>query len=86
LIVFGNVQRERVLSAGRTILERLGEPLDLDGSYGASVGIAFSNNPSELLRQADVALYSAKRQGRGQMAVYSAELLALNKQPIKTSA
>jgi diguanylate cyclase (GGDEF)-like protein len=89
VIVIGNAHRERVLSVGRTILEHLGEPLDLEGavcSFGASVGIAFSDNPSELLRQADVALYSAKRQGRGQMAVYSAEMLTLNQHPIRTSA
>jgi diguanylate cyclase (GGDEF)-like protein len=89
VIVFGNAHHDRVLSAGRAIIEHLGEPLDLEGtvcSFGASVGIAFSDNPSELLRQADVALYSAKRQGRGQMAVYSAELLAFDEQPIKTSA
>jgi diguanylate cyclase (GGDEF)-like protein len=78
VIVFGIAKRDRVLSTGRVIVEQLSRPVNFDGatySFGASVGIAFSHNPSDLLRQADVALYSAKRRGRGQVAVYSADLL-----------
>eukprot|EP00903_Cladosiphon_okamuranus_P001225 g1223.t1 len=88
VIVFGRAKRERVLSAGRAIVEHLSLPVNLDGatySFGASVGIAFSENPSELLRQADVALYSAKRRGRGQVAVYSADLLDFRHVPLQSS-
>lgn len=89
VVVFGRARRERVLSAGRAIVEQLSQPVNLDGatySFGASVGIAFSHNPSELLRQADVALYSAKRRGRGQVAVYSADLLDFRHVPIQPAA
>ena len=77
-IVFGEANRERIFSTGRTIIEHLSQPMRLQDvvcHFGASIGISFSKNPSELLRQADVALYAAKRRGRSQMAVYSAELL-----------
>jgi diguanylate cyclase (GGDEF)-like protein len=89
VIVFGRAKRERVLSAGRMIVEQLSRPVQLDGasySFGASVGIAFSHNASELLRQADVALYSAKRRGRAQVAVYSADLLDFRHVPIQPAA
>ena len=89
VIVFGSAKRERVLSAGRAIVEQLSRPVKLDGatySLGASVGIAFSNNPSELLRQADVALYSAKRRGKGQVSIYSAGLFDFREAPIPTGA
>ncbi|WP_051799121.1 putative bifunctional diguanylate cyclase/phosphodiesterase [Catenuloplanes japonicus] len=47
-------------------------------SVEASVGIAFRNNPGTdgdtLLHQADVAMYTAKRAGRGRYAVYAPEL------------
>jgi diguanylate cyclase (GGDEF)-like protein len=78
VIVFAETGRERVLAAGRAIIDTLSKPVKIDGasySFGASVGIAFARNPSDLLRQADVALYSAKRRGKAQMAIYSADLL-----------
>lgn len=85
VVIFGSADRDEVLRTGRSLLEILSRPVTLSGvefSLGGSVGLAFSNNPSELLRQADVALYSAKRQGRGQVAVYSADLLDLSKSPL----
>jgi|GEM_PF-2081059 len=86
VIMFGNASRERVLSAGRAIIDHFSKPLHLNDAiceFGASVGVAFSRNPTDLLREADVALYSAKRRGRGQMAVYSAELMAFKGVPVE---
>lgn len=88
VIVFGRAGRERVLSVGRVIVEQLSVPVNIDGatySFGASVGIAFSHNPSELLRQADVALYSAKRRGKGQVSVYSTDLLDFRQLPVQSA-
>ena len=56
----------------RRIVEALGSPFPLDDvvlEVSASVGIAFSTpratDPEELLREADVAMYQAKRSGGG---------------------
>ena len=56
----------------RRIVEALGSPFPLDEvvvEVSASVGIAFSTpkgtDPEELLREADIAMYQAKRRGGG---------------------
>ena len=56
----------------RRIVEALGSPFPLDDvvvEVSASVGIAFSTpketDPEELLREADIAMYQAKRRGGG---------------------
>jgi diguanylate cyclase (GGDEF)-like protein/PAS domain S-box-containing protein len=58
-------------------------PYRLEGSaaellVGTSVGVALSRDPSrsaeQLVREADTALYEAKRRGRGQVQMYSGEL------------
>jgi predicted signal transduction protein with EAL and GGDEF domain len=61
----------------------LGQPYDIDGVtvvIGASVGIAWgrkdAHNPTDLLKAADLALYSAKSEGRGRYRFHSAEMLA----------
>jgi len=61
------------------ILAELREPFVLDGldiQASASVGIAMGNigeeSTSEILRQADAALYQAKRDGRGRYQVFAA--------------
>jgi diguanylate cyclase (GGDEF)-like protein/PAS domain S-box-containing protein len=66
---------ERVASA-------VAGPYRLEGStteflVGTSVGVALSRHPQsadQLVREADTALYEAKRRGRGQVQVYSGEL------------
>jgi diguanylate cyclase (GGDEF)-like protein len=59
---------------GTDILRSLGEPFVLDGqtvNMAASIGVAYypvdAQSPFELQRQADHALYDAKRQGRARM-------------------
>jgi diguanylate cyclase (GGDEF)-like protein len=57
---------------GQRIIENISEPFEIEGHQilvGASVGIAVApadgNNSSQLLKNADVALYKAKTDGRG---------------------
>jgi diguanylate cyclase (GGDEF)-like protein len=75
----GADELEAESTAGR-ILESLSAPLFLDGSQmqlTASIGIARlegCGNSETALRQADVALYAAKRNGRNGFAWYDEEL------------
>lgn len=59
------------------INQQLGQSFNLDGYYAfttASIGIALSsmdyNQPADLLRNANIAMYRAKAQGRGRYAVF----------------
>jgi diguanylate cyclase (GGDEF)-like protein len=66
------------------LLEILQEPYDLNGtvcgplSLTASIGIASGNRPSatELLRDADIALYQAKAAGKNRFVVFQPEMHA----------
>jgi len=64
-----------------TIVDVLSQPYDVDGHevvVGASVGIAVApadgNTPEVLLRNADIALYRAKSDGRGRFHFFEPEL------------
>ncbi|TCD16555.1 putative bifunctional diguanylate cyclase/phosphodiesterase [Oricola cellulosilytica] len=62
------------------IVVALAEPFEVDGVRilgGTSVGIALSSSgmePDELIRNADIALYDAKRRGRGAFSTYSPQM------------
>jgi len=65
---------------GRRLHDRLGEPFPVGGMFlhsSASIGVTTSaedaRRPAQLLRRADVAMYDAKRSGRG-VAVYDPAL------------
>jgi diguanylate cyclase (GGDEF)-like protein len=67
--------------AGR-ILRTLGEPMPIAGRQlrvNASIGIALSTpgipDPADLMRRADVAMYQAKRNGRGRLEIFADEML-----------
>ena len=69
--------RAEAEQAGAFIIRRLSEPYDFDGqriTVGASVGIATSassgHDVDDLLRDADLALYRAKAEGRGTCRVF----------------
>jgi diguanylate cyclase (GGDEF)-like protein len=66
------VQPADATALARRIIEALSEPYDIDGQQaviGTSVGIAMGpangRRPDELIRNADLALYRAKSEGRG---------------------
>jgi diguanylate cyclase (GGDEF)-like protein/PAS domain S-box-containing protein len=68
--------KEQVIEIASRIVETLQEPLDLPGAdlrVAASVGVVFAtpdDGVEELMRNADVAMYSAKAQGKGRYTVY----------------
>jgi diguanylate cyclase (GGDEF)-like protein len=71
---------EVTLLASRLIAE-LSEPYDVDGHevvIGTSIGIALapgdSSDPDQLLKDADMALYRAKAEGRGMFRFFEAEM------------
>ena len=77
----GTNQDEGVVEVAKRICEIIATPFELDGlqvKIGASIGIARSgvdgSNADELLRQADLALYGAKANGRGTYCFYSQAL------------
>ncbi|MET0134041.1 MAG: sensor domain-containing diguanylate cyclase [Kibdelosporangium sp.] len=64
------------------ILRTLGEPMPIAGRQlrvNASIGIAMSApgmpDPADLMRRADVAMYQAKRNGRGRLEIFADEML-----------
>jgi diguanylate cyclase (GGDEF)-like protein len=61
---------ERLLSEFETRIEVAGERLAVHVSVGIAAGLPGSDDPEELLRRADVALYEAKRRGKGQFCVF----------------
>jgi diguanylate cyclase (GGDEF)-like protein len=69
---------DEALAVGERLLKRLSQPLQLQGCdcvLGASVGIALApmhgQTALELLRRADIALYAAKREGRGGQSLFA---------------
>jgi diguanylate cyclase (GGDEF)-like protein len=68
-------------SLAQRVIEVIGEPFDIDGhqaAIGASIGIAVGPNdglrPDRLLRNADLALYRAKGDGRGTFRFFEAAM------------
>lgn len=81
LLAGGDVDEVQIRQLGALVVQRLSEPFRLSRGrsvrIGASVGISAvvsEADGEELLRRADVAMYEAKKAGRGQVAVYGAAL------------
>jgi len=80
----GPNQREGAIALALRIIDAVSRPFDLNGqeaSVGASIGIAQAPEngvePEELLKKADLALYSVKTSGRNDFCVFQAELLEI---------
>src|SRR3989304_2926981 len=73
----------RALLIARRLVDTLQAPFSVEGrdvTMGASIGIASTNDrserPDELLRNADVAMYTAKARGKAQFAVFEPAMQA----------
>lgn len=74
-------QPEHAVALARRLVKALGAPYDLDGTrvvIGVSVGIAVATGDgrdvSHLLKNADIALYKAKGEGRGTHRLFEDEM------------
>ncbi|HEV8065393.1 MAG TPA: EAL domain-containing protein, partial [Acidimicrobiales bacterium] len=73
---------DQVVATGSSLLSHLADPYSVRGqsiTLGASAGAAFSSappdDPAELVRQADTALYQAKDKGRGHVEAFDTQFL-----------
>jgi diguanylate cyclase (GGDEF)-like protein/PAS domain S-box-containing protein len=78
----GDSQREGAITLALRIISAVSEPFDLNGfevHVGTCVGIAMGPEhgiePEELLKCADLALYTAKAQGRNDFRIYQPGML-----------
>ena len=79
-VMICSVDRDDAVAIAGRIVEVLHEPFTVGGhhiSVGASVGIAHGGSPGSpdgLLRDADIAMYVAKRTGKGRVEVFEPEM------------
>ncbi|WP_404352526.1 EAL domain-containing protein [Phycicoccus jejuensis] len=78
-VLMEETDRAAAEQMGQRILEVLAQPVSIDGvswAVKASLGIAFADTRSstaeDVLREADVAMYWAKEQGKGTLRVFDA--------------
>lgn len=76
-IVLDGADDRAAAIVARRLAAKLSEPIEIDGqqvSIGTSVGIAVKQSPADqpddLLRQADAAMYQAKQSGKGRYVVF----------------
>ena len=74
-------QSAEVMHLGQRLLDALDRPVSINGTEvrpQASIGVTFSDlgyrEPDEVLRDADLAMYKAKADGKGQLALFDASL------------
>lgn len=87
LVLADATKQSDVDAVARRIIEVVSEPYDINGRQvviGTSVGIAIGRPlqgllPDQLIRNADVALYRAKHEGRGTFSQFRPEMDALVK-------
>jgi predicted signal transduction protein with EAL and GGDEF domain len=81
VVQVGLKQAEEVTQLASRLIAELSEPYDVDGHevvIGTSIGIALapgdSSDADQLLKNADMALYRAKAEGRGMFRFFEAEM------------
>jgi len=87
LLLEGQRDTGEAIAVAERILEHLAAPFDIDGQpvyTSASIGIAYAGDASitgaELIRHADVAMYEAKRKGKGRYEIFEPYMEAYARQ------
>ncbi|MCW2759365.1 MAG: hypothetical protein JWO46_3111 [Nocardioidaceae bacterium] len=79
-VLFEDVSPEITTTACKRILDALAEGVDVDGHQlplGASIGVAYGDgtgSAEDLLRNADLAMYEAKAQGKNRFVLYESAI------------
>jgi diguanylate cyclase (GGDEF)-like protein len=75
-------QHQAAIAVALRIIDLVGEPFELDGhqvNVGTSIGIAFApehgEDPDQLMKCADVALYAVKAAGRNDFRIFGADMV-----------
>lgn len=81
ILVMGEDQPQVALDLAKRIVAQLHTPMSLEGQdifISCSIGVvtadASHENPEDLLRDADVAMYAAKKQGRGRWSIFDSSM------------
>jgi diguanylate cyclase (GGDEF)-like protein/PAS domain S-box-containing protein len=81
ILLTGNCQGEEVAALAHRLVETIGQPYELDSetiSVGLSIGIAVApvngTRADQILRNADLALYRAKAEGRGTWRLFESQM------------
>ncbi len=81
ILLEGIAQPDDLARLGQRLLEALELPVDINGTDVrpvASIGLTFSHTPyrdcDEVLRNADLAMYKAKGEGKGRLALFDTRL------------
>jgi diguanylate cyclase (GGDEF)-like protein len=89
VLLHGPIDTEGTQTALDRIRAALAEPVDLGGgrsaSIGASIGVSFAGPGTDidgLIRRADLAMYTAKRGGKGRSVFYDPALEVAEPEPI----
>lgn len=79
-------QREDSITIASRLVEKISAPYEIDGriiNIGASIGIAIApdhgESVDELIRNADIALYNVKENGRNGFRIFDEELDSINR-------
>jgi diguanylate cyclase (GGDEF)-like protein/PAS domain S-box-containing protein len=81
ILLYDIIDEVPAIQVAERILEAMEEPIHLAGhrlfvstSIGIALGSSLRDQPEDLTRRADIAMYQAKRQGRACYAVYDQQL------------
>lgn len=85
MVILGNLhEREEAVRVGKTLLETLSSPfmvgdreVAVSGSIGISVYPESAHDAEELMKQADSAMYAAKREGKNRLMRFTPEIGSL---------